>query len=81
MSEVNRMDNIYKSLLCKEIGEYVLRAIGETCFEKEVESSAVSALRKIQKIILNDEIGAEHKILKIEDIFIDYNLQISPIND
>ena len=75
------MDETYKSLLCQEIGRYVLRAVGESSFEKEVESSAICALQKIQEIMLDDEISAEYKVLKIEDVFLDYNLQVSPIND
>lgn len=75
------MKDVYKSLLCQEIGEYVLKAVGEKSFEKEIESSAISVLEKIQEIMLDDEISDGHKVLKIEEVFLDYNLQVSPIND
>ena len=75
------MEETYKRLLCQEIGKYVLEATGGKSFEKEINSSAICALKKIQKIILDDEISAGYKILKIEDVFLDYNLEISPIND
>ena len=75
------MEETYKRLLCQEIGEYVLSTVGECFFEKKIESNAICALGKIQEIMLDDEISAEYKVLKIEDVFLDYNLQISPIND
>jgi len=81
MVEVIEMDETYKRLLCQEIGKYVLEAIGESSFEKEIESNAICALQKIQEIMLDDEISAGYKVLKIEDILLDYNLQVSPIND
>lgn len=75
------MNETYRRLLCQEIGKYVLSVAGECSFEKEIESNAICALQKIQKIMLDDEISAEYKVLKIEDVFLDYNLEISPIND
>lgn len=75
------MNETYKRLLCQEIGKKVLGATGETFFEKEIESTAICVLEKIQEIMLDDEISADYKVLKIEDVFLDYNLQISPIND
>ena len=81
MVEVIEMDKTYRRLLCQEIGKYVLEAIGETTFEKEIESNAICALGKIQEIMLDDEISADYKVLKIEEVFLDYNLDISPIND
>ena len=81
MVEVIEMDKTYKNLLCQAIGKYVLEAIGKTTFEKEIESNAICALGKIQEIMLDDEISADYKVLKIEEVFLDYNLDISPIND
>jgi len=75
------MDEIYKSLLCQEIGKYVLRAVGETNFEGEAENKAITILKRIQDVMLDDKIDAEYKVLKIEDILLDYNLQISSQND
>ena len=74
------MEEIYQNLLCQEIGRYVLRAVGATNFTREVESSAVSALKEIQDIMLNDETEDGYKIVLIEDVLIKYNLDISPIN-
>ena len=81
MVEVIIVNETYKRLLCQEIGKYVLGAVGECSFEKEIESTAICALEKIQEIMLDDEISAGYKVLKIEDVFLDYNLQVSPIND
>ena len=75
------MDERYRRLLCQEIGKYVLRAVGETIFEKEVENSAMSALREIQEIMLDDEAEPGYKVLLIEDILLNYSLHISPLND
>ena len=75
------MNEVYKSLLCQEIGKYVLDAVGEWSFEKEIESNAICALQKIQEIMLDDEISEEYKVLEIEEVFLNYNLEISPIND
>ena len=81
MVEVIIVNETYKRLLCQEIGKCVLNAVEENYFENEVESSAICALKKIQEIMLDDKISEGHKILKIEDVLLDYNLQISPIND
>lgn len=75
------MDETYRRILCQEIGQYVLRAVGEASFEKEVESSAMSALREIQEIMLDDEAEEGYKTLLIEDILLKYSLHISPKND
>ena len=81
MVEVIIVNETYKRLLCQEIGKCVLDALGECSFEKEIESNAICALEKIQEIMLDDEISAEYKVLKIEDVLLDYNLEISPVND
>ena len=75
------MQDVYKNLLCQALGNYVLKAVGEKSFEKEIESAAICALAKIQEIMLDDESSDGYKVLKIEDVFLDYNLDISPIND
>ena len=75
------MDETYKRLLCYEIGKCMIDAVGESSFEKEVETSAMCALKKIQQIMLNDELSADYKVLEIEDVFLDFNLHISPMND
>ena len=75
------MEEIYQNLLCQEIGRYVLRAVGETNFAREVENSAVSALKEIQDIMLNDEAEDGYKVVLIEDVLVKYNLDISPVND
>ncbi len=75
------MSEVYKSLLCQEIGKYVLDAVGECTFEEKIESNAICALQKIQEIMLDDEISGEYKVLEIEEVFLNYNLEISPMND
>ena len=81
MVEVIIVNETYKRLLCQEIGKYVLGTVGKSSFEKEIESNAICALEKIQEIMLGDEISSEYKVLKIEDVLLDYNLEISPVND
>ena len=81
MVEVISVKDVYKNLLCQEIGGYVLKAVGEKSFDKEIESTAICVLKKIQEIILDDRISDGYKVLKIEEVFLDYNLDISPIND
>ncbi len=78
MVEVIEMNETYKRLLCQEIGKYVLDAVGECSFEKEIESNAICALEKIQEIMLDDEISAEYKVLKIEDVFLDLQFANKP---
>ena len=75
------MDETYKRLLCQEIGKYVLRAVGETTFDREVENDAICALSKIQNIMLDDKIEAGYKVMQIEDVLLDFNLAVSPVND
>lgn len=75
------MEETYRRLLCYEIGKYVLCALGEHNFDRKIESDAVRTLKKIQDIILNDETEDEYKVLQIEDVLLDYNLEISPRND
>ncbi len=58
-----------------------MRAVGDTNFAREVENSAVSALKEIQDIMLNDETEDGYKVVLIEDVLIKYNLDISPVND
>ncbi len=77
----DKMEETYRNLLCQEIGKYVLNALGETNFDKKIESSAICALREIQNIMLNDEAEDGYKVVLIEDVLIKYNLDISPVND
>lgn len=75
------MEETYRRLLCQEIGKYVLRAVGEHNFDRKIESDALYALKKIQDIMLNDKTNDGYKVLQIEDVLLDYNLEISPRND
>lgn len=59
----------------------MLCAVGERNFDRKIESDAVRALKKIQDIMLNDETEDGYKVLQIEDLLLDYNLEISPRND
>ena len=75
------MEETYRRLLCYEIGKYVLSAMGECNLDRKIESDAVCALKKIQDIMLNDKTEDGYKVLQIEDVLLDYNLEISPRND
>lgn len=70
-------DTFYKNLLAQEIGKHLLNNIAELDFNEIAESTAVKVLAEIQKIILDDKASEGEKVLYIEDVFVDYGLNIS----
>ena len=70
-------DEFYKNLMAQEIGKHLLNNIEELDFKEIAENTAVKILNKIQKIILDDKASEGEKVLYIEDIFLDYGLNIS----
>lgn len=70
-------DEFYKDLLAQEIGRHLLKNIEDLNFKEIAENTAVKILEKIQKIILDDKTSEGEKISYIEDVFLDYGLDIS----
>ena len=70
-------DEFYKNLLAQEIGRHLLNNIEDLDFKEIAENTAVKILEKIQKIILDDKTSEGEKVLHIEDVLLDYGLNIS----
>ena len=74
-------DEFYKNLMAQEIGKHLLNNIEELDFKEIAENTAIKILEKIQEIILDDETAEAEKVLYIEDVLLDYGLDINGEHD